>query len=174
MTSKSDITQELERKIKRFISLTLKDVGTEIGEEFDRNFEREAFFNEHWARRKFSDDGSRGLLMRTGELRRSIRSETTGHSVIFSSDLEYAAIHNSGGTITVTGKMKGYFWDMYRMLTDNYKREPTEEALFCKRMAMKRAGSKIVMPRRQFIGMHPEVERIIREIAENNTKEVFK
>ena len=68
MTSKSDITQELERKIKRFISLTLKDVGTEIGEEFDRNFEREAFFNEHWARRKFSDDGSRGLLMRTGEL----------------------------------------------------------------------------------------------------------
>ena len=38
MTPKSDITQELERKIKRFISLTLKDVGTEIGEEFDRNF----------------------------------------------------------------------------------------------------------------------------------------
>ena len=70
--------------------------------------------------------------------------------------------------------MKGYFWYMYRMLTDNYKREPTEEALFCKRMAMKRAGSKIVMPRRQFIGMHPEVEHIIREIAENNTKEVFK
>ena len=44
MPQNSDITKELERKVKHFISLTLKDIGTEIGEEFDRNFEREAFF----------------------------------------------------------------------------------------------------------------------------------
>ena len=50
MPQNSDITKELERKVKHFISLTLKDIGTEIGEEFDRNFEREAFFNERWAR----------------------------------------------------------------------------------------------------------------------------
>ena len=61
MSQKSDIARELERKVKRFIRLTLEDIGTEIGEEFDRNFEREAFFNEHWARRKFSDDERRGL-----------------------------------------------------------------------------------------------------------------
>ena len=58
MTPNSNITRELERKIRRFISLTLKDIGTEIGEEFDRNFEREAFFNEHWARRKYNNDES--------------------------------------------------------------------------------------------------------------------
>lgn len=174
MTQKSNISRELEQKIGRFITLTLKDCGTEISEEFDRNFEREAFFNERWARRKFSDDESRGLLIRTGELRHSIREEVTGHSVIFSSDLPYAAIHNEGGTIIVTRKMKGYFWYLYRQLTNNYQREPTEEALFCKRMALKRAGSKIVMPRRRFIGMHPEVERIIREIVEANLKETFK
>lgn len=173
MPQKSDIAKELKRKVERFVSLTLKDIGTEIGEEFDRNFEREAFFNEHWARRKFSDDESRGLLIRTGDLRRSIKTETAGHSVIFSSDLPYAAIHNEGGTITVTRKMKRYFWFLYRQLTDNYKRTPTEEALFCKRMALKRAGGKIVMPCRRFIGMHPEVERIIREIVENNSKKIF-
>ena len=173
MTPNSNITRELERKIRRFISLTLKDIGMEIGEEFDRNFEREAFFNEHWARRKYNDDESRGLLIRTGALRRSIKTETTGHSVVFSSDLPYAAIHNEGGTITVTRKIKRYFWYLYRQLTDNYRRNPTEEALFCKRMALKRAGSRIVMPCRRFIGMHPEVERIIREIVENNSKRIF-
>lgn len=29
------------------------------------------------------------------------------------------------------------------------------------------------MPCRRFIGMHPEVERIIREIVENNSKRIF-
>ena len=80
MPQNSDITKELERKVKHFISLTLKDIGTEIGEEFDRNFEREAFFNKRWARRKYNDDESRGLLIRTGALRRSIKTETTAHS----------------------------------------------------------------------------------------------
>ena len=140
MPQNSDTAKELERKVERFISLTLKDIGTKIGEEFDRNFEREAFFNEHWARRKYNDDESRGLLTRTGALRRSIKTETTGHSVVFSSDLPYAAIHNEGGAITVTRKMKRYFWYLYRQLTDNYRRPPTEEAFFCKRMALKRAG----------------------------------
>jgi phage gpG-like protein len=173
MPQNSDTAKELERKVERFISLTLKDIGTKIGKEFDRNFEREAFFNEHWARRKYNDDESRGLLTRTGALRRSIKTETTGHSVVFSSDLPYAAIHNEGGAITVTRKMKRYFWYLYRQLTDNYRRPPTEEAFFCKRMALKRAGSRIVMPCRRFIGMHPEVERIIREIVENNSKRIF-
>ena len=106
MPQNSDTAKELERKVERFISLTLKDIGTKISGEFDRNFEREAFFNEHWARRKCNDDESRGLLTRTGTLRRSIKTETTGHSVVFSSDLPYAAIHNEGGAITVTRKMK--------------------------------------------------------------------
>ena len=124
MPQNSDITKELERKVKHFISLTLKDIGTEIGEEFDRNFEREAFFNKRWARRKYNDDESRGLLIRTGALRRSIKTETTAHSVVFSSDLPYAAIHNEGGAITVTKRMKGHFWYLYRQLTDNYRRKP--------------------------------------------------
>lgn len=130
MPQNSDTAKELERKVERFISLTLKDIGTKIGEEFDRNFEREAFFNEHWARRKYNDDESRGLLTRTGALRRSIKTETTGHSVVFSSDLPYAAIHNEGGAITVTRKMKRYFWYLYRQLTDNYRRPPHGRGIF--------------------------------------------
>lgn len=172
MPQNSNISKELKQKVERFINLTLKDISVEVGQEFDRSFEREAFFNEAWARRKHNDDESRGLLTQTGALRRSIKEEVTATSVIFSSDLSYAAIHNEGGTITVTKRMKGYFWYLYRQLTDNYKRTPTTEAEFCKRMALKRVGSKIIIPRRQFIGMHPEVERIIRGIVEANSKEL--
>ena len=107
MAQNSNITPELEQKVKRFIRLTLKDISVELGEEFDRNFEREAFFNEQWARRKFNNDESRGLLTREGTLRRSIKdgvSVTNHDSVIFSSSVPYAAIHNEGGTITVTAR----------------------------------------------------------------------
>lgn len=153
MAQNSNVNKELQRKVKHFIRLTLKDISVELGDEFDRNFEREAFFNERWARRKHNDDESRGLLVRSGTLRRSIKDEvtTTGHSVVFTSSVPYAAIHNEGGTITVTRRMKKYFWYRYLLI----------------------AGSKITIPKRQFIGMHPEVEHSILEIAEANTKEIF-
>ncbi len=202
MTQNSNITKELEQKVKRFIRLTLKDISVELGDEFDRNFEREAFFNEKWARRKFNDDESRGLLAGKGTLRQTIRDEAyvTDHdSVIFSSSAPYSAIHNEGGTITVTRKMKKYFWYRYLLimgskrsrpdkpkfteklqrkksgeLRDNQRnRELTEEARFCKIMALKKVGSKIIIPKRQFIGMHPEVERIIREIVDANRQKIF-
>lgn len=201
MTQNSNIIKELEQKTRRLIRLTLKDISVELGDEFDRNFEREAFFNEKWARRKFNDDESRGLLSREGTLRRTIKDEAsvTDRSVIFTSSVPYAAIHNEGGTITVTRKMKKYFWYRYLLimgskrsrpdkpkfteklqrkksgeLRDNQKnRELTEEAKFCKIMALKKVGSKIVIPKRRFIGMHPEVERIIREITDTNIKEIF-
>lgn len=201
MTQNSNIIKELEQKTRRLIRLTLKDISVELGDEFDRNFEREAFFNEKWARRKFNDDESRGLLSREGTLRRTIKDEAsvTDRSVIFTSSVPYAAIHNEGGTITVTRKMKKYFWYRYLLimgskrsrpdkpkfteklqrkksgeLRDNPKnRELTEEAKFCKIMALKKVGSKIVIPKRRFIGMHPEVERIIREITDANIKEIF-
>lgn len=200
MAQNSNITKELKQKVGHFIRVTLKDISVKLGEEFDRNFEREAFFNEKWARRKHNDDQSRRLLTQSGKLRRSIKEEvaTTDHSVIFSSSVPYAAIHNEGGTITVTRRMKKYFWYRYLLIMGSKRNRPdkaplspklqrkkngelrnnkknlelTEEAKFYKYMALKRVGSKIVIPKRQFIGMHPEVERIIQEIIETNSKEL--
>lgn len=201
MAQNSNVTKELQRKVKRFIRLTLKDISVELADEFDRNFEREAFFNERWARRKHNDDESRGLLAQSGTLRRSIKKEatTTGHSVVFSSSVPYAAIHNEGGTITVTRRMKKYFWYRYLLIAGSKRNRPdkspmsgklqrkkngelrnnkknrelTEEAKFFRNMALKRVGSKITIPKRQFIGMHPEVESIIRQIVEANTQKIF-
>ena len=198
MNQKQQILRTLQARIDRFIELTLKDVSVELLEAFDKNFEREAFFNERWARRKYNDDRSRGLLVRTGTLRRSLRAEVTKKdSVRFFTDVPYAAIHNEGGTITVTRKMKKYFWWRYLTITgskgnpakgydpistrfrrkkdgtfrnDKRNRALTAEAAFYKAMALKPAGGKVVIPKRQFIGNHPDVERLLREIALENMK----
>ena len=195
MDEKEQILLSLRRRIDRFIDRTLRDVRVELLDEFDKNFEREAFFNERWARRKHHDDRSRGLLVRTGTLRRSLRAEVTDRrSVRFFTDVPYARIHNEGGTITVTRRMKGYFWIQYMTITgskdgtfspqlqrkkdgtlrnNKRNRELSDEAAFYKAMALKSVGSKIVIPRRQFIGRHAEVERILKEIAETNMKQIF-
>lgn len=80
---------------KDFLKQTLTDIKVKLGEEFDRNFERKAFFDEKWKSTKLMN--SRGsLMMRTGNLRNSIRSELKGSSIVFSSSMPYANIHNNG------------------------------------------------------------------------------
>lgn len=199
MAEKSNqVNQELQRRVNRLIRVTLKDIKVEALDEFDRNFEREAFFNDKWARRKYNDDESRGLLIKTGNLRRSITGRITDRdSVVIETTQPYAKIHNEGGTITVTRKMKKYFWWKYITITGSKRmkagipityserfsrkkdgtlrntkrnRELTEEAKFYRAMAMKKAGSKITIPKRQFIGNHPELEELLKEIFYNNAK----
>lgn len=194
MAEKSNqVNREFQRRVNRLIQETLKDIKKEALDEFDRNFEREAFFNEKWARRKYNDDESRGLLVQNGTLRRSIKGEVTDHDsvLIYTTEL-YANIHNEGGTITVTRKMKSHFWKMYYTVTGgkaadgfsknlqrkkngaprNNKRNRalTAEAEFYRAMALKKAGSKITIPKRQFIGNHPDLEKLLKEIFYNNAK----
>lgn len=199
MDSKN-IIKELEKLVKQYIDLTISDIRVEATEMFDKNFQREAFFNEKWARRKFNDDDTKNILTGTGALRKSIISKVEGNKVVFETTLPYASIHNEGGTITVTQQMKAYFWRQYLnivgtgkpkaegktfnsqlqrtkkgTLRNNKKnRTLTAAAEFYRAMALKPIGSKIVIPKRQFIGNHPELEAAIFEIAEKNAIKIFK
>lgn len=184
------MNEEAGKIIKRI----LRDIQVELGDEFDRNFERQAFFSEAWARRKSPNRPGGTLLIDTGNLRRSVRSRTTENSITFFTDLPYAAIHNDGGEIVVTAKMKRYFRAKFyesqggferkkgiakRTLSDGgfyawtSKMNLTPVAEFWRFMALKRAGTTIRIPRRRFLGAGPEVERIVREIIEENLNEYF-
>lgn len=90
--------RELRGRINRFIRLTLNDIRVEAKDEFDMNFKREAFFTEKWKRRKGDTDETRGLLVQSGTLRRSIRSRIMegGKGVEITSSVPYAKIHNEG------------------------------------------------------------------------------
>lgn len=177
----------MNNDVAKIIKQILKDIQVEMDDEFKMNFERQAFFSEAWERRKspIRNEG-RAILIDTGQLRRSISSRVTENSVIFYTDLPYAAIHNDGGEIKVTKRMKGYFWHKYYEATGSFGRRKdgslrktkknarlTTEADFYKWMALKKEGSTIKIPRRQFIGTSPEVEQAVREIIEENITEYF-
>ena len=135
----------------------LDDMRVELSDEFDRNFERKAFFSDKWKPR--AHDYSRGsLLVVSSAMRRSAQGQVSGDGVRFSSSLPYATRHNEGGKITVTAKMKRYFWAQF-IKTKN-------EAW--RRMALMKVGKVITIPERRFIGDGPDTQRIIREVIEDN------
>lgn len=162
----------------------LRDIQVELKDEFDKNFERQAFFSESWQRRSSPTRRGGHILVGTGSLRRSITSRVTDNSIRFFSTLPYASIHNEGGEIVVTERMKRYFWHKHYEATSGFGRKKdgskrndkrtrrlTEEAEFWKWMALKKAGTKIRIPRRQFLGASPEVEKTVTEIIEENLNE---
>lgn len=169
---------DARQEARRLFDRILKDIQVELADEFDRNFEREAFFSEAWARRKSPVHGGRSghLLVDTGALRGSIRSRIEGDSVFFSSDLPYAGIHNDGGDIIVTARMKRFFWAKYREAnggTWGRGGSGGAEAGFWKMMALKKVGSAVRIPRRRFLGVNGEVEKIVVGIVEENLRDYF-
>lgn len=171
---------------KEVIERSLNDIKVELDEEFDRNFERKAFFTDKWPGRSY-DDGKGSLMVRSGGLRRSINSKRTGTQLRYGSSKPYARIHNEGGKIQVTKKMKGYFWARHKETTGKVTRKKdgtkrgtkrnvqlSDDALFYKSMALKKEGTFITMPQRRFIGKSPETDKIIREITAENIKAYFR
>lgn len=157
-----------------------------MADEFDKNFERQAFFSEAWQRRKSPTRPGGHILVDTGGLRRSITSYTTESSTVFRSEHPGAAIHNEGGEIKVTEKMKKFFWYKYYDTVGTFGRRKdgtlrktkkniqlSTEAEFWKFMALMKVGSTIKIPKRQFLGVAPEVEKTVRGIIEENLNEFF-
>lgn len=177
----------MNENVKKVVARILKDIQVEMSDEFDKNFERQAFFSEKWQRRKSPiRNESRAILTDTGALRKSIGSRTTENSITFFTSLPYAAIHNDGGEIVVTKRMKRFFWHKYYEATGAFGRRKDgklrkdkrnvrldTEADFWMFMALKKAGSTIRIPRRRFLGTSPEVEKAVREIVEENLTEYF-
>lgn len=172
--------------LNTLVKRVLDDIRVEYKDEFDRNFTRQAFFNEAWQRRKSPFRPGGATLIDTGALRRSFIVNTTANAIEFSYTKEYAAIHNEGGTIKVTDKMKKYFWHKYYEATGGFGRkkngEPrnnqrnhrlSTEAEFWKFMALKRVGSEVKIPRRQFVGYSPIVEQTVKQIIEESLSDYF-
>ena len=173
----------------------LRDVQIKLKDEFDRNFERQGFFSERWARRRSPLRPGRATLVDTGGLRRSVQSKITSGGVTFYSAHPAADIHNEGGEIKVTARMKRYFWARHyaavggfgrkkngelrgdkrtrQKRNDHRTQQLSSEASFWKFMALMKVGSSIKISRRQFLGASAEVEKAVTEIIEQNLEEYF-
>ena len=160
--------------IKNIIS----DVRVDLTEEFDRNFERKAFFDKKWSGTRLPNNRG-SLLMRSGKLRRSLISKENQSAVSWSSSLPYATIQNNGGEIKVTEKMKSFFWAMYykasgaagKGSSERSKRLSTEAQQW-KNLALMKVGTVMKIEQRQFIGDHPVVRQRIEEVIGINMKEL--
>ncbi len=168
----------------KFLRNILKDLQVELHEQFDRNFENKSYFGVPWAPVK-RDFGKGSLMIRTGDLRRSIQSNIVGNKITFTSSLPYASIHNEGGSITVTPKMKRYFWAKYYEASGSITTKKngqassskrnvalSEEAAYWKLLALMKIGSKITIPQRQYLGHHPQIDVIVHDIVDENVQQL--
>lgn len=82
--------------------------------------------------------------------------------------------------------MKAYFWHKYYEATGSFGRKKngekrndkrtvqlSTEAEFWKYLALMKVGNSIKIPKRQFLGAAPEIEKVVTEIIEENLEEYF-
>lgn len=153
----------------------ITETAVSLTEEFDRNFERKAFFDQKWPTERHAN--SRGSQMiRSGKLRKSINHRKGSSQISWRSSLPYATIQNEGGEIEVTEAMKRFFWAMYYKASGGAKggggkkriEKLSGEAAKWKAMALMKVGTKMEIEQKQFIGWHPKVDAEINEIVGHN------
>lgn len=103
------------------------------------------------------------LLSREQNLMNANKHRYEPFKAIAYNDATYAAIHNFGGRITVTPRMKRFFWA-------RFKDTGTEMYKF---LALKRVGSSIIIPRRQFIGDSRELTAKVTGIVERELNKIL-
>ena len=131
----------------------LNDMRVELAEEFDRNFERKAFFTEAWKARK--DPKANGsLLVVSGRMRRSIKGSVEGDGVRFTSDTSYATVHNEGGSGFAT-------------VRQHQRRVKKTGKVYTVRSYQRRVN----IPQRQFVGDGQRTQEIIRGVIDDNVKQ---
>lgn len=176
----------MDKDVAKILRKIIRDIKVDLTSEFDLNFERQAFFGEAWQRRKSPLRGDGHILVDSGALRRDIISRSDDTSITFMASLPYASIHNNGGEIKVTRRMKSFFWHKYyeaisgfgrkkdgSLRNDKKNKQLSTEAEFYKAMALMKVGSSIKIPRRRFLGTSPELEQRVKDIIEMNLAEYF-
>ena len=94
------------------------------------------------------------------------KTEGTIRRIVVESKTDSSEIQNNGGTITVTPQMKKFFWAKFyefsnkktysirKKAENNTKQNRTlnSKADFFRALALMKVGSKITIPKRQFMG----------------------
>lgn len=128
--------KEFNDRIKLFLRLrrTLPILlGNKAKNFFVENFRKQGFDDngvEKWQPRKFSGlarqkkDSGRAILVKTGNLRRSIRVKSASmNKIIIGSDLDYSAVHNYGTNKMPQRKFIGDSENLRKELTKTITKE---------------------------------------------------
>ena len=180
-----DIEKTIQRQLEDLKKLYLHKlpirVGVVVRDSVRENFRQGNFYNgERWQTPLRTSLGFRGatgqygpLLSGTNHLMMNTDHQPLPGRVIIRNNEVYAATHNDGADIGVTERMKRFFWAKH-MEDKTRLGENSPEAEFWKRMALKKPGSRITIPRRHFLGPSKEVDAIVQKTINNELQEFIK
>ena len=175
----SDIVRALDRKVRREINDRLpRRVGGIAVNHFNQNF-RDAGWRDNglhpWKETRRQREGTGADASRTPlissapHLSRSIQAQPSPGQVRITNPVQYAAIHNYGGTVnthpSVTKKMRKFAWAKFYKLAGVKKggkipKDLPDEALKWRALALTQKSKLNItadIPQRQFIGDSAEL-----------------
>jgi phage gpG-like protein len=129
------------------------------------NFSKERFVRKNWVDRtpvgwEKTEKKKGSTLVASGQLKRSIRIQSmNAHKIIIGSDIPYAKIHNEGGTINKSVKVKGFA--RISMKGKKHDVKPHTRQM------------NLTIPKRQFIGVSAILERRIERTLDRVFKEAL-
>lgn len=175
------IRQDLEDLKKLYLRTLPVKVGRAVQSSVRENFRKGRFYGgEAWQTPLRTSLGFRGaagqygpLLSGTNHLMMNTDYEPLPGRVIIRNTEVYAATHNDGEEIGVTERMKRFFWAKHLEHKERMGVEAPETE-FWKRMALKKPGSRIKIPRRHFLGPSKEVDAIVKDVVDKELQEFIK
>ncbi len=177
--------KQLERRLLQMVLKIPLLLGNEAVNFFQDRFTQETWIDKsrkRWKPRKNKADKGRGLLIKSGRLRRSIRiSRLSAKQVTISTDVPYAQIHNEGGTINHPGGTPYIpFNSKYTKRKKKGRLGIENQMVFLKKDGSYPDGVKftkphpIPMPQRQFMGdsafLKKKLERTLKQELEKALK----
>ena len=166
-SGKADAMQQMFRKLPRI-------VGRIAVNFYKDSFRRGGFIDERyerWPQRKVKDkrSGRRALLVKSGRLRRSIRIvNTTTRSVTVGTDVPYAEIHNTGGTISGSTRVRAH-------KRKAHKRRYKGRTVRVPETTVKSHSRNFshTIPQRKFIGRSRLLEKRIMKLVQKNVENIL-
>lgn len=166
--------------------------GSESVKFFKESFVKEGFTDSSFSAWKKTSNPMAGkrTMYNKGILMQSVRKvEQNKQRIVVESNTDYSEIQNNGGTITVTPQMKRFFWAKFYEFSGKVKlnkegtaasfrnkgnREISKKAMFFRRMALMKVGSKITIPQRQFMGNSQTMMNMFDTFWQGQVDVVFK
>jgi phage gpG-like protein len=117
---------ELKIKYEKFRNTIPEKAAVQAVNFFKRNFELQGFVDnglEKWKPLTNPKDKSRKILRKKGVLKNSIKKIKAERDKIVigvPADVKYASLQNYGGKITITPKMRRFFWAMFIKTKEEY------------------------------------------------------
>lgn len=159
----------LKDKYEKFRSTIPDKIAIQAVNFFKRNFELQGFVDnglQKWKPVSNPKERGRKVLSKRGTLKRAIKKFRADRNKVVigvPGDVKYAAIHNEGGSITITSKMRRYFWAMFKQTKQEYWRN----------LALTKKD-KIIIPQRQFIGDSQALTKNVDRMIARELKEALK